>query len=92
VDGVVVRQARHLLDVVEAFLPQRSTLLPLASRDPPSGGTTTDPDLADIKGQSAPKRALEIAAAGNLSLLSEPTVRPMIYGSNCLDNTYLVNT
>ena len=67
VEGVVVRQARHLLDVVAALQPDgealpRATAVP---RERPAGG----PDLADIKGQAGPKRALEIAAAGGHSLL-----------------------
>lgn len=67
VDGLVIRQARHLLDVVAALQPEgdalpRATALP---REVRSG----QPDLADIKGQAGPKRALEIAAAGSHSLL-----------------------
>jgi magnesium chelatase family protein len=67
VDGVVVRRARHLLDVVAALQPEgealgRAVALP---REAAPGG----PDLADIKGQAGPKRALEIAAAGGHSLL-----------------------
>jgi energy-coupling factor transporter ATP-binding protein EcfA2 len=67
VDGLVVRQASHLLDVVAALQPDgdglpRATAL---ARERQSGL----PDLADIKGQAAPKRALEIAAAGGHSLL-----------------------
>ena len=67
VEGLTVRHARHLLDVVAALQPEgdalpRATALP---REAPRGL----PDLADIKGQAGPKRALEIAAAGNHSLL-----------------------
>jgi magnesium chelatase family protein len=67
VDGLVVRQARHLLDVVAALQPDgeappRATALP---REAACGL----PDMADIKGQAGPKRALEIAAAGGHSLL-----------------------
>lgn len=67
VDGLVVRQARHLLDVVAALQPDgdalpRAAALPREAR----GGL---PDLSDIKGQAGPKRALEIAAAGGHSLL-----------------------
>ncbi|MDP1153828.1 ATP-binding protein, partial [Klebsiella pneumoniae] len=67
VDGLVVRQAAQLLDVVAALQPEgealaRATAMP---RERPAGL----PDLADIKGQAGPKRALEIAAAGGHSLL-----------------------
>ncbi len=70
--------ARHLLDVVQHFL-----LSPTAT-DNPGNGTEAGwalvrpaaqtpaahyPDLADVRGQAWPKRALEIAAAGGHHLL-----------------------
>lgn len=68
VQGLVVREAAHLLDLVNALQPRSDAPLPRVQRDPPPA-VDTPLDLRDIKGQAAPKRALEIAAAGGLSVL-----------------------
>ena len=71
VPGAKVWRARHLMDVVARF--QREPAEPgegwqrVETRPPV---TPADyPDLADVKGQSGARRALEIGAAGGHSLL-----------------------
>jgi len=70
-----VFRARHLLDVVQQFLPPSQEPPPeptdgwtcMAPMTPTNGPQY--PDLADVKGQAGVKRVLEIAAAGGHSLL-----------------------
>lgn len=69
VEGLRLHRARHLLDVVQALLPgDAATDLPRA-QGRPAGHATATPDLREVRGQGAAKRALEIAAAGGHSVL-----------------------
>jgi magnesium chelatase family protein len=71
VGGLSLRGAEHLLDVVRALLPgDAADASGLCEPQPmPRAAAVAMPDLRDVKGQAAAKRALEIAAAGELSLL-----------------------
>ena len=66
--GLVVREAGHLLDIVQALQPQGDAALTRVTAAPPTGPEQPH-DLRDVKGQAGPKRALEVAAAGGLGLL-----------------------
>ena len=80
VPAIEVYGARHLLDVVQRFLPPDGAAAQAAlaeggtdgwSRMPAATATEAPagPDLIDVKGHAAARRVLEIAAAGGHSLL-----------------------
>jgi len=66
VKTATVYPAKSLLEVC-AHLAGQGALVPCAGIH--EAGQAAYPDLAEVKGQSQPKRVLEIAAAGNHSLL-----------------------
>jgi magnesium chelatase family protein len=74
VDGMDVRTAASLADVLESLRGEAE--LPPAAREGPDAPARADDveDLADVRGQIAARRALEIAAAGghNLAMIGPP--------------------
>ena len=66
VKTAIVYPAKSLLEVC-AHLAGQGELIPCAEIN--AAEQASYPDLAEVKGQSQPKRVLEIAAAGNHSLL-----------------------
>jgi len=69
VEGLDIRAATHLLDVVAALQPGDAA--PVLARVAAGARATpvSPPDVREVKGQSGAKRALEIAAAGGHSML-----------------------
>jgi magnesium chelatase family protein len=67
VDGIVVRTAARLADVIAHL--RGGPPLPVATPAGPEAPTPSDVDFAEVRGQDHARRALEIAAAGGHGLL-----------------------
>ena len=69
VDGLDVRVARSLAEALDALNDPDRAERAAVSKSAPISDNPVDGDLAEVRGQFLPRRALEVAAAGGHNLL-----------------------
>src|SRR5207302_10802327 len=69
VEGLEIYPARSLAEAVDALNDPEHATRASGPSSPAAGDANVDGDLAEVRGQLLPRRALEVAAAGGHNLL-----------------------